>query len=126
MRMHRIGRAAGITAATALVAIGTISQATASPSARNIGDGYHNNKHAVWCVQHLVNDVAQRNSHGRPLAEDGLWGPRTKSWVKWYQGVEGLPRDGVVGKGTGGWLLLHGDTYYGHRNYCYKYVPSVF
>ncbi|MFF3140000.1 hypothetical protein [Streptomyces mirabilis] len=42
------------------------------------------------------------------------------------QGVEGLPRDGVVGNGTGGWLLLHGDTYYVHRNYCYKYVPSAF
>jgi len=126
MRLYRIGKAAGITAATALLAIGTISQAAASQTARNIGNGYHNNKHAVWCVQHLLNDVAKRYGHGRPVAEDGLWGPKTKRWVKWYQGFDGLHRDGIVGKETGGWLLLDGDSTYGDRNYCYKYVPSHF
>ncbi|GGY98112.1 hypothetical protein GCM10010300_47780 [Streptomyces olivaceoviridis] len=78
MRMYRIGKAAAVSAATALLTIGTIGQAAASRSAPDIGDGHHNNKHAVWCVQHLLNDVAKRYGHGRPLTEDGLWEPKTK------------------------------------------------
>ncbi|MFH9354840.1 peptidoglycan-binding protein [Kitasatospora sp. NPDC017646] len=128
MRLTVIAKAAGITAATALLTVGTLAQAQASPSAGYIGDGYANNSHGVWCVQHLVNDVASAKGKGRPLAEDGLWGPNTKSWVTWYQGASGhgLSKDGIVGKGTGGWLLLDGDSYYGGYNYCYNYVPSYF
>jgi hypothetical protein len=44
--------------------------------------------------------------------------------VQWYQGVAGRPKDGIVGKDTGGSLLVDGDQYYGGRNYCYTYAPS--
>ncbi|MEV7239557.1 hypothetical protein AB0N06_38630 [Streptomyces sp. NPDC051020] len=126
--LRKAAKAAGITAAVALLTVGTIGQAQASTSAGYMGDGYANNTHGVWCVQHLLNDVAQDAGQGRPLAEDGLWGPNTKSWVKWYQSTSpyNLTSDGVVGKGTGGFLLLEGDQYYGGRNYCYDYVPSYF
>ncbi|MFH8336341.1 hypothetical protein [Streptomyces sp. AM6-12] len=128
MRLTTVTRAVGVAAATALLAVGAVAQAQASPSAGYIGDGYANNTHGVWCVQHLVNDVASSKGKGRPLDEDGKWGPNTKSWVKWYQGASGhsLDKDGIVGKGTGGWLLLDGDSYYGGHNYCYTYVPSYF
>ncbi|MFG2112927.1 peptidoglycan-binding protein [Streptomyces sp. NPDC048718] len=121
-------KAAGLTAAVALLTVGTMTQAQASPSAGYIGDGYANNTHGVWCVQHLLNDVAEDLGHGRPLTEDGQWGPNTKSWVKWYQGTApfNLTADGIVGKSTGGWLLIEGDQYYGGTNYCYNYVPSNF
>ncbi|MGW3496369.1 peptidoglycan-binding domain-containing protein [Streptomyces sp. NPDC001020] len=128
LRRAALAKAAGITAAVALLTVGTIAQAQASPNAGYIGDGYANNTHGVWCVQHLLNDVAQDSGRGRPLAEDGLWGPNTKSWVKWYQSTSpvGLTPDGIVGKGTGGYLLLEGDEYYGGGNYCYNYLPSWF
>ncbi|SEC15123.1 hypothetical protein SAMN05216489_00016 [Streptomyces sp. 3213] len=128
MRMKTMSRAAGVTVATALLAIGAVAQAQASPSAGTIGYGYITSGHGVWCVQHLVNDVAQAKGNGRPLDEDGSFGPNTNTWVKWYQSHSGhgLTKDGLVGKGTGGWLLLDGDSYYGGTNYCYTYLPSYF
>ncbi|MEU9202046.1 peptidoglycan-binding domain-containing protein [Streptomyces sp. NPDC048332] len=123
-------RMAGVTAGLALLTAGTVTQAQASPTAGYIGDGYANNTHGVWCVQHLLNDIASDYGYDRPLAEDGQWGPDTRSWVMWYQrtapSLFNLTVDGIVGKGTGGYLLLEGDDYYGGTNYCYTYVPSKF
>ncbi|MFV5994515.1 peptidoglycan-binding domain-containing protein [Streptomyces sp. NPDC056231] len=123
-------RMAGVTAGLALLTAGTVTQAQASTTAGYIGDGYANNTHGVWCVQHLLNDIAYDHGYGRPLAEDGHWGPDTRSWVMWYQrtapSLFNLTVDGIVGKGTGGYLLLEGDDYYGGNNYCYTYVPSRF
>ncbi|MGW2424334.1 peptidoglycan-binding domain-containing protein [Streptomyces sp. NPDC001709] len=132
MNGTRIRKVAATAVGTALLLTGMTgalaTQASASPSASYIGDGYPNNIHGVWCVQHLVNDVAYSKGKGRPLPEEHLWGPQTKKWVEWYQGVSGhgLSQDGIVGKGTGGWLLLDGDSYYGGYNYCYDFVPSYF
>ncbi|MGC0421728.1 hypothetical protein [Embleya sp. AB8] len=129
MRFARVTKAAVVTTTAVLLGFGGLAtQAQASPGAGYIGPGRNNNTHGVWCVQHLVNDVAQSHGKGRPLAEDGKFGNNTLSWVKWYQGASGhgLVKDGDVGKGTGGWLLLDGDSYYGGRNYCYTYVPSYF
>ncbi|MFD7813905.1 peptidoglycan-binding domain-containing protein [Streptomyces sp. NPDC059785] len=75
-------------------------------------------------MQHLVNDVRQYDGYSRPLVEDGVWGPKTRSWVGWFQSRYGLDKDCIVGKATGGSLLIHGDDYYGGYNYCYKYLPS--
>jgi len=125
-----LAKMAGVTAGLALLTVGTVTQAQASTTAGYIGDGYANNTHGVWCVQHLLNDVAADSGYGRPLAEDGLWGPNTRAWVQWYQrtspSLYNLSVDGIVGQGTGGYLLLEGDQYYGGRNYCYAYVPSRF
>ncbi|RKT09779.1 hypothetical protein BX285_6884 [Streptomyces sp. 1114.5] len=127
MRLDRIGKRAAVLMVTGLLGAGVCAgPAQASPSAGYIGDGYGNNSHGVWCVQHLVNDVAAGHGKGRPLAEDGVWGPNTKSWVRWYQGIDGRTQDGIVGRDTGGDLLLDGDQYYGGWNYCYTYVPSHF
>ncbi|GGY98118.1 hypothetical protein GCM10010300_47790 [Streptomyces olivaceoviridis] len=53
-------------------------------------------------------------------------GAEDQALITWYQGFDGLHRDGIVGKETGGWLLIDGDPYYGGHNYCYRYVPSRF
>ncbi|MEV5600822.1 hypothetical protein AB0L33_05170 [Streptomyces sp. NPDC052299] len=125
-----LAKMAGVTAGLALLTVGTVTQAQASPSAGYIGDGYANNTHGVWCVQHLLNDIAVDFGYNRPLAEDGIWGPNTRAWVEWYQRsvlfLDHVTVDGIVGKETGGNLLLGGDQYYGGTNYCYSYVPSKF
>ncbi|MFE1770017.1 peptidoglycan-binding protein [Streptomyces sp. NPDC059008] len=41
---------------------------------------------------------------GSPLAVDGSFGPRTESWVVYFQDVNGLQVDGVVGPET--WAAL--------------------
>jgi hypothetical protein len=72
MGMNRIGKRAAVLAVTGLLGLGVCAgSAQASPSAGYIGDGYGNNSHGVWCVQHLVNDVAAGHGKGRPLVEDG-------------------------------------------------------
>lgn len=127
MRISNARTKLGVVAVMGLLGVGaSIVPAQASTSAHYIGYGYANNKHAVWCVQHLTNDVAQVYGHHRPLAEDGIWGKHTYNWVRWFQGVQGLKKDGIVGKSTGGYLLYDGDQYYGGKNYCYKYLPSYY
>ncbi|MGY4929416.1 peptidoglycan-binding domain-containing protein [Streptomyces sp. 900105755] len=121
MRLASMARAAGIAAATALFVVGAVPQAQASPSAGYIGDGYANNSHGVWCVQHLLNTA---QSEGVQIPEDGLWGPITKQDVEQFQYGWGLTPDGIVGKATGQKLLDKGDPYYGGHNYCYTYLPS--
>lgn len=103
------------------VGMGTAQADTGSP---NVGYGYANNPHAVWCVQHLANDIARDRNHWVTISEDGVFGPSTYEMIRWIQGNEGLPVDGVVGKQTGYYLLAYGDRYYGGNGYCLGYVPS--
>ncbi|MFI0941279.1 peptidoglycan-binding protein [Streptomyces sp. NPDC021020] len=123
-----LGRAAvAATAAGLALAVG-MGTAQASTSSPYVGYGYTNNTHAVWCVQHLANDIARTHDHPT-IAEDGVFGPATYNMVRWIQGsalsFEGLTVDGVVGKATGYELLYWGDSYYGGNGYCMGYVPST-
>ncbi|MFE1289781.1 peptidoglycan-binding protein [Streptomyces sp. NPDC058751] len=102
---------------------GTASAATGAPY---VGDGYSKNATAVWCVQHLVNDF--RRAAGRAaVAEDGVWGPQTRSAVVDFQANTDNtgPADGIVGPLTGRGLLNYDatDIYAGH-GYCYSYLPT--
>lgn len=124
-----LGRAAVAAAAAGLaLAVGT-GTAQASTGSPYVGYGYTNNTHAVWCVQHLANDIA--DFYDRPkISEDGVFGPATYNQVKFVQAKlgpyvsGGLAVDGVVGPGTGYLLLTEGDDYYGNTGYCLGYVPT--
>ncbi|MER5408483.1 peptidoglycan-binding domain-containing protein [Streptomyces sp. NPDC002769] len=122
-------------AVSAAVAAGTPALApTASAKAPNIAMGYDNNPHAVWCVQHLINDWAVKwhvdGYHSRPMAEDGIFGNWTDYWVRRAQDAwMGGDADGIVGPATGNHLIedtqLTGDTYYGGAgHYCYYLIPT--
>lgn len=121
-----LARTAVAAAAAGLALTASVGSASASTSAGTIGYGYSNNTHGVWCVQHLVNDIAR--FYGRPtITEDGLWGQQTYNQIYWVQqeyDFLGLQKDGVVGKQTGEFLLEFGDQYYGGNGYCMSYVPS--
>ncbi|MER6084233.1 peptidoglycan-binding domain-containing protein [Streptomyces sp. NPDC001833] len=124
-RLTALTRMLGVAAAMVVLVVGAVPQAQASPSAAYIGDGYPNNPHGVWCVQHLINDVYEDiYPRMRPIPEDGLWGPNTKWGVKWFQDQVYLYPDGIVGRATGQKILEEGDSYYGGHNYCYSYVPN--
>ncbi|MFF4189023.1 peptidoglycan-binding domain-containing protein [Streptomyces sp. NPDC001691] len=113
---------AGALAGTAL--LGLAGSASASDTAGYIGDGYANNSRAVWCVQHLINDVA-RNNNRATIDEDSIWGPRTKDQVLWFQAFVHVQPDGIVGPFTGDNILYRGDqTYGGKSGSCFAYVPS--
>ncbi|MFD7631496.1 hypothetical protein ACFV7Q_36740, partial [Streptomyces sp. NPDC059851] len=60
-----------------LAAAGT---AHAAPGVPNISQGSGNHA-GVRCVQHGVNNWAQRTGKGRPLVEDGDFGKETLKWV---------------------------------------------
>lgn len=47
----------------------------------------------VQCIINLWNG-------GTPLQVDGVFGPRTESWVVYFQDVRGLRVDGIVGPET--------------------------
>jgi hypothetical protein len=97
--------------------------AGAAPGVPNISQGSAN-RAGVLCVQRGVNDWAQRTGHGRPLAEDKLFGKDTRKWVRTFQSASHLQVDGIVGKNTGNSLLdnLTGDGNF--RAACYTYIPS--
>lgn len=123
-------------AATALAGGALFTAPNASATGLpNIGEGYDNNPHAVWCVQHLINDWVVKNhvdGHtSRPMAEDAVFGNETAYWVKQAQYLwMGLPTDGIVGPQTGQHLIhdtnLTGDNYYGGSgHYCDSYIPTI-
>ncbi|MGW1070841.1 peptidoglycan-binding domain-containing protein [Streptomyces aureus] len=115
----------GVAAAVAVMGLST-APASAVVGAPYIGDGRSNNAHAVWCVQHLVNDYRRRA--GSPaIAEDSVWGKQTKNAVYDFQANTdntGSP-DGIVGPLTGRGLLNYDatDTYAGHGP-CFGYLPT--
>ena len=121
-----LGRTAVAAAAAGLALTASMGTAHASTGAPYVGYGYANNGHAVWCVQHLANDLALIFDHPA-ISEDGVWGQQTYNQVRWVQAefsFLGLKQDGIVGQQTGRVLLEYGDQYYGGNGYCMAYVPS--
>ncbi|GAA3389823.1 peptidoglycan-binding domain-containing protein [Streptomyces roseoviridis] len=114
-------RTAGVTLMAAGLAVGALAgSAEARPGLPNINRGDDPGT-PTWCVQRAVNNWAERTGQGRPLGEDGIFGPGTEAWVKKFQRASGQTDDGVVGPRTGKSIL---DNAGYHRNYCYNYVPS--
>lgn len=54
----------------------------------------------VRALQHDLNQLGIRDSHGRRLAEDGRFGDNTRDAVLAFQHAHGLEQDGVVGRQT--------------------------
>ncbi|MEV5970434.1 peptidoglycan-binding domain-containing protein [Streptomyces sp. NPDC051921] len=115
-----------VVATTAIAAAAAVGTASAQVGAPYVGDGYSNNKNAVWCVQHLVNDY-RRAAGKAAVAEDSVWGPQTRSAVIDFQANTDNtgPADGIVGPLTGRGLLNYDatDIYAGH-GYCFGYLPT--
>ncbi|MFB7905703.1 peptidoglycan-binding protein [Kitasatospora sp. NPDC056076] len=136
MSKRNFGRAAAALALAGSALLGLSGTAGAAPGAPFIGDGYANNTHAVWCVQHNLNYFLNRTTQAdrpAPLAEDGLWGPQTKSAVQWLQAhtfISGrsLLQDGYVGQLTGNAIISDGDPYYvgSYDAYCWQYIPTTY
>ncbi|MFI6688582.1 peptidoglycan-binding protein [Streptomyces sp. NPDC050485] len=123
-----LARIGALGAAAALAAIATTGTAQASTGASYVGYGYTESGAGVWCVQHLLNDVARENG-GPTVSEDSYWGQATYNQVRWFQQLvhnvdSSVGVDGVVGRQTGEQILEWGDQYYGGNGYCMSYVPS--
>ncbi|MFF8413049.1 peptidoglycan-binding domain-containing protein [Streptomyces omiyaensis] len=122
-----VRRAAVLAATLGLAAAASSTTAGASTTASYIGDGYPNNTHGVWCVQEIANNWYEGWGPGSPrIAEDGIWGPRTKQALQQFQEAFGVKPDGVVGPQTGYRLLTSdpADPYQGRNGYCYGYLPT--
>ncbi|MFD8412095.1 peptidoglycan-binding protein [Streptomyces sp. NPDC059650] len=118
---------AAVFTAAALLGVGGLAAAGpahAAPGVSDISQG-SGNRAGVRCVQHGVNNWAQRTGKGRPLEEDGLFGKATAKWVEKFQGASDLDIDAIVGKNTGNSILdnLTGDGNW--RADCYKHIPST-
>lgn len=108
--------------------------ASASTTAPYIGNGYANNTHAVWCVQRMINYAIDRGRYWgvAKVAEDGVWGTKTRQAVVDVQKGTGgaLTPDGIVGPKTGDMLMFEGDPYYSGgsagNGYCHTYVPTTY
>ncbi|MBD0692399.1 peptidoglycan-binding domain-containing protein [Streptomyces sp. CBMA123] len=136
MTKRNYGRGVVAAAMAGAALLGLSGTAGASPSAPTLGDGYADNTHAVWCVQHNLNhflNTTNQADHPAPVAEDGIWGPQTKSAVQWLQshtflsGRSLLP-DGFVGPLTGNAIISDGDPYYvgSYDAYCWQYIPTTY
>ncbi|GHH80842.1 peptidoglycan-binding domain-containing protein [Kitasatospora indigofera] len=124
MRERFWRRGFAVAGAAALAATLSTGTAGASSGAAWIGDGYPNTPQGVWCVQHLANHVARQQGRAT-VAEDKLWGPRTKAQVQWFQSFVGVTPDGIVGPFTGDNLLYRGDPGYGGTSgSCFAHIPS--
>ncbi|GGY65431.1 peptidoglycan-binding domain-containing protein [Streptomyces omiyaensis] len=129
------GKAALLAVSTALLTgVVTGGTASASTTAAYIGNGYPNNTHGVWCVQRMINYAIDRGRYWgvAKVAEDGVWGPKTRQAVIDVQKGTGgfLTPDGVVGPRTGDMLMFEGDPYYSGggagNGYCHAYVPTTY
>ncbi|GAA4094728.1 peptidoglycan-binding domain-containing protein [Nonomuraea soli] len=60
----------------------------------------------VLILQHLLR--GQRDMWVKAIPADGVYGKRTEEFVKAYQGLVGLPQDGVAGAHT--WTRLIADN----------------
>ncbi len=94
----------GAVAAAAALLLGVAAPAAmANPSARYIR--YGDSGRAVQCVQHALNEWNLDFNRPSDLAEDGVFGNDTRNMVKYFQGIQGLDADGVVGPRTGNFLV---------------------
>ncbi len=59
---------------------------------------------AVRAVQEVMKFHDQSDGEGPPIHVDGIFGPRTDSWVRGFQKAVGTPSDGIVGPIT--WRAL--------------------
>jgi peptidoglycan hydrolase-like protein with peptidoglycan-binding domain len=62
------------------------------------------NGHAVRAVQEVMKFHDQSDGEGPGVQIDGIFGPRTDSWVRGFQTAVGTPADGIVGPIT--WRAL--------------------
>ncbi|MQY10950.1 hypothetical protein SRB5_10640 [Streptomyces sp. RB5] len=67
--------------------------------------GYYNGKATTKRGDHgdrvrEIQCIINRWNGGSPLKVDGDFGPRTESWVVYFQDVRGLKVDGIVGPQT--------------------------
>ncbi|MFB7905702.1 peptidoglycan-binding domain-containing protein [Kitasatospora sp. NPDC056076] len=124
MTAKSFGRAVLAVAMAGTALLGLAGTADASESAGYIGDNQTNDSTGVWCVQHLLNDVARANNRAT-IDEDRIWGPKTKDQVQWFQAFVHVQPDGIVGPFTGDNLLYRGDAQYGGKHgACFPYIPS--
>ncbi|MEV8588327.1 peptidoglycan-binding domain-containing protein [Streptomyces sp. NPDC051180] len=127
---------AALVAAAAALLTGTVTggSASASTGASYIGNGYPNGTTAVRCVQHLINYAIDRGRYWgvAKVAEDGIWGPKTRQAVIDVQRGTGgsLSVDGIVGPRTGDMLMFEGDPEWSGggagKGPCYSYVPTTY
>ncbi|MEY9964440.1 peptidoglycan hydrolase-like protein with peptidoglycan-binding domain [Streptacidiphilus sp. MAP12-16] len=137
---NNIAKSAAAAAIAATTLVSMTGAANASTNASDIGDGYPNNTHGVWCLQESLNwfQAHSNDKHQYPyaisnLAQDGIWGPQTKQAVTTFQkdlnsgpgGGLALSEDGIVGPQTGNAVVAYGDTGYTF-GYCFQYLPTLY
>ncbi|MDH6708826.1 hypothetical protein P3T27_005572 [Kitasatospora sp. MAA19] len=126
MMRTKLGLKTALALATAGATLALAAPAQASTTADYIGDGYPNSYQSVLCVQQLLNTWASNGGiQGVSVKEDGLWGPRTKGLVTYFQQVQSqsnpsIVPDGIVGKNTGNSMV------YSHTQPCYQFIPTYF
>ncbi|MER6123975.1 peptidoglycan-binding domain-containing protein [Streptomyces sp. NPDC001795] len=125
--MNARRRLATVLTGAVLIGTGLAAAAPVAGAAPGVSDIAYGsgNRTGVLCVQHGINDWAQRTGQGRPLAEDHDFGANTRTWVRKFQSASHLAVDGIVGKNTGNSILdnLTGDSTW--RANCYDYIPST-
>ncbi|MFD5463405.1 peptidoglycan-binding protein [Kitasatospora sp. NPDC127059] len=113
--------------ATAAATLALAAPAQAAQGVSDIGDGYPNSYNSVHCVQTVLNNWVANvvGNPGAQVQEDGIWGPKTKGLVTYFQQVQhnadpSVGVDGIVGPQTGNYML------YSHSQPCYSYIPTYF
>ncbi|MER7667036.1 peptidoglycan-binding domain-containing protein [Kitasatospora sp. NPDC096128] len=127
MAIHALVKRAAVVAASAAVALITVSgTASANTNAGYVGPGQANNWTAVQCVQHDINHFSQAGGGWYPtLKEDGYWGSNTDNAIHWFQNKlisYTKSSDGIVGPLTGDMLLAYGDE--GWDGKCRAALPT--
>ncbi|MEV7601088.1 hypothetical protein AB0O91_27365 [Kitasatospora sp. NPDC089797] len=127
MKRTKLALKTTLALATASATLALAAPANAATFVENIGDGYQNDHGAVLCVQDILNTWANDSMHnpGARVQEDGIWGPKTKGLVMYFQQVQhqsnpSIVVDGIVGKITGSSMV------YSNRQPCYYYIPTTF
>ncbi|MGW6919142.1 peptidoglycan-binding domain-containing protein [Kitasatospora sp. NPDC054939] len=115
-------RGSTLAAASALLLALAAPTATANPNARYIR--YGDSGRAVQCVQHALNEWNYDFNRPSDLAEDGVFGKNTLNMVKYFQGIQGLDADGVVGPRTGNYLVTELEHLVWWMD-CGGYIPTL-
>ncbi|SDT83363.1 Putative peptidoglycan binding domain-containing protein [Streptomyces sp. TLI_053] len=121
---RRIAVRGSILTAVAGLLIGLCAPAaTANPNARNIR--YGDSGTAVRCVQLALNMYFEETRrYGHSLEVDSVFGANTLKEVKYFQDLNGLDADGVVGPRTGNYLdnEISDGVLFG---FCRSYIPTL-